>query len=670
MRSRVTDWSPVEFDDDPTPGDVDVVAAVMEDFRARAEWFRSISGLLGTVGRQVEAPTWSGLAGQAFCARLGTLQVATEKATTRNLEAGDAGQKWAEAMFVTQFDADRAPRTAEEAQTEIAVAEASMLALAGSYDQAIAAVVGMTDLVSKYADAPPPPTTHVPSLVEVAAAKRHAESIQSDRDRAARTVEEAQERLEQARADARTAHREFSEAEIRFAAAIQDAASASPDSLFGDLQEFGSAVEALTTMEKVTGSGGVTLMSMLSRLPLDQLKALLAGDPALAQQFWENPPAPERVAGWWLSLDPKRRAAYIEAVPGIIGNLPGVPYKDRNTANRISYEAAKKDPNLTDAQRAVLAAMEMALTPPDEDVPVQLVAFNFFAEPPMLAVGYGDLDTCSPTTWCAGGMGFGAKDALEDWSTASKDLWIAQTELGAANPGVVACFEYDNPDLGGVSFSDSAKKGATRFAAELDGNAEVRNGFSSSYSPISVTAHSYGTTMASIALTKVRTKIDSFVMVGSAGIDTSLVPSLSAINAAHVYTTAASPDQLAPFGAAFSGRANPNPGVTGPFGGSFEGAQAFSSDGDGKDLLAVDGHNPIGKPDKSPMGWIGNAEPSEGHGYYDRNTQSLRNMAAVTTGKLDEVSGPLTDTGKEAAEHNRQAMADLERWSRQMGLGR
>lgn len=324
MRSRVTDWSPVEFDDDPTPGDVDVVAAVMEDFRARAEWFRSISGLLGTVGRQVEAPTWAGLAGQAFCARLGTLQVATEKATTRNLEAGDAGQKWAEAMFVTQFDADRALRTAEEAQAEIAVAEASMLALAGSYDQAIAAVVGMTDLVSKYADTPPPPTTHVPSLVEVAAAKRHAESIQSDRDRAARTVEEAQERLEQARADARTAHREFSEAETRFAAAIQDAASASPDSLFGDLQEFGSAVEALTTMEKVTGSGGVTLMSMLSRLPLDQLKALLAGDPALAQQFWENPPAPERVAGWWLSLDPKRRAAYIEAVPGIIGNLPGV----------------------------------------------------------------------------------------------------------------------------------------------------------------------------------------------------------------------------------------------------------------------------------------------------------------------------------------------------------
>lgn len=669
MRSRVTDWSPVGFDDDPTPGDVDVVTALMEDLRARGAWFWSVSARVSAVGRQVEAPTWSGLAGQACCSRLSTLQVATEKASSRNLEAGDASQKWAEAMFAAQFDADRALRTAEEAQAEIAAAEASMLALAGSYDQAIAAVAGMTDLVSTQADTPHP-QTHVPSLIEVAAAKRHAETIRADRDRAARMVEEAQQRLDRARADARTAHREFSDAEIRFAAAIDHAASASPDSLFGDLQEFTAAVETLTTMEKVTGSGGVTLMSMLTGIPLDQLKALLGGDPALAQQFWETPPAPEAVAGWWHSLDPKWRAAYVEAVPGVIGNLPGVPYTDRNTANLISLNKAAKNPDLTDAQRAVMAAMGKVLVPPAKGVPVQLVAFNFFVEPPTLAVGFGDLDTCSPTTWSAGGMGFGAKDALEDWSDASKNLWIAQKGIDSnACPGVVACFEYDNPDAAGVNFSDSAEKGAARFAAELDGNAEVRNGFSSTYSPISVTAHSYGTTMASIALTTVSTKIDSFVMVGSAGIDTSLVPSLSAIKADRVYTTAASPDQLAPFGSAFSGRANPNPRVTLPFGEAFEGAQAFSSDGDGE-LLAVDGHNPIGKPDTSPTAWIGNAEPSEGRGYYDLGTQALHNMAAITVGRLHEVRGPLTHTGDEAAEHNRQTVADLERLSWQMGLGR
>ena len=671
MRSRVTDWSPVEFTDDPTPGNVDAVAALMDDLRARGEWFHGVSRLLGDVHGRVEDPIWSGLAGQAFCTRVATLQDATAKASTRNREAGDASQEWAEAMFTTQFDADRALRAAEEAQAEIAVEEASIQALSGSYDQALAAVEGMADLVARYAGTPPPPMTHVPSVAEVAAAKLRAEEVRFDRDQAAMRLGDAQHRLEEARARARAAHEEFTHAETRFAAVIEHAATASPDSLFGDLQEFTAALGTLTTIEKATGSGSATLTSVLTKLPLDQLTALLAGDPALAGQFWNHPPAPEAVSGWWLSLNADRRAAFIASVPGIIGNLPGVPYTDRDRANRISYEAAKRDPNLTDAQRKVMAAMEKAITAPAKGVPVQLVAFNFFAEPPMLAVGYGDLDTCSPTTWCAGGMGFGAKDALEDWSEAAKNLWTAQKELDySRNPGVVASFEYDNPDPIDVNFSDSAKKGAARFAAELDGNAEVRNGFTSTYSPISVTAHSYGTTMASIALTKVRTKIDSFVMVGSAGIDLSLVPSLSTIRADQVYTTAATPDLLAPLGAALAGRANPNPGVTLPAGESIGGAQSLSADGDGKDLLAVDGHNPVGKPGGSPTFWTRNAEPSEGHGYYDLNTQSLHNMAAVTTSMLETLSGALTDTEREADAHNQQARNRLDPLTRGIGLGR
>ncbi|WP_431245653.1 alpha/beta hydrolase [Leifsonia xyli] len=671
MRSRVRDWSPVEFHDDPTPGNVDVVAELMDDLRARGLWFTSVSALLNQVRGQVQAPTWSGLAGQVFCARLAALQARSDKASARNREAGDACQRWAEAMFHTQFLADRALRTAEEAQEEIRAAESSIQALTGSYDQALAVVEGMMGLLRTYAHTAPPPKTQLPSPVAVAAARRRAESIEDDRDRAVRTLAEAQERLEHARAEARAAHDEFTQAEARFVAALEHATAASPDSLFDDLQDFTSAVATLTTIEKITGTTAATTMSLLNRLPLDQLTALLADDPALAQQFWDHPPSPEAVSGWWARLGATMRAAYIKAVPGIVGNLPGVPYKDRNVANLNSLNAAAKSPNLTDAQRKVLDAMGKALDAPAKGVPVQLVAFNFFTEPPMLAVGYGDLDNCAPTTWCVGGMAFGAKDALLDWSQAGKNLWNAQKQLDRdSSPGVVACFEYDNPDAASVNFSDSAKKGAARFAAELDGNAEVRNGFFTPYSPISVTAHSYGTTMASIALTRVKTKIDSLVMVGSAGIDTAVVPSVSAIRAAHVYTTAATPDRLAPVGAAFSGRANPNPGVTLPTGESIGGAQAFSSDGDGKKLEPVDGHNPIGKKGGSPNPLNGNAEPSEGHGYYDLNTQSLNNMAAVTTGHLERLSGALTDTGTQAAEHNRQVQEDLERLSRDVGLGR
>jgi hypothetical protein len=174
--------------------------------------------------------------------------------------------------------------------------------------------------------------------------------------------------------------------------------------------------------------------------------------------------------------------------------------------------------------------------------------------------------------------------------------------------------------------------------------------------------------MAAIALTKVKTSIDAFVMVGSAGIDTALVPSLSDLRSADVYTTAATRDQLAPFGAAVSGRANPNPAVTPGLAEAIGGAQAFSSDGDGKDLAPVDGHNPIGKPGGSPFGWVANTEPSEGHGYYDMRTQSLQNMAAVTTDRLDKVSGSLTDTSSAGTKHNQDVEDALDRLTHGQGL--
>jgi len=103
---------------------------------------------------------------------------------------------------------------------------------------------------------------------------------------------------------------------------------------------------------------------------------------------------------------------------------------------------------------------------------------------------------------------------------------------------------------------------------------------------------------------------------------------------------------------------------------SIGGARALSADGDGKDLERVDGHNPIGKADHSSWGWIGNAEPSEGHGYYDLKTQSLHNMAAVTVGRVDKVSGPLTETSEQSAEHNGQIKEDRERLGRHTGSGR
>ena len=98
-------------------------------------------------------------------------------------------------------------------------------------EQALAAVDGMTDLVARYAHTPPLPQTHVPSFVEVAAAKQRAETARSDRDRAARKLEDAQERLAQARADA-----------TREATAIREGADAAAAQARSDATREASAI--------------------------------------------------------------------------------------------------------------------------------------------------------------------------------------------------------------------------------------------------------------------------------------------------------------------------------------------------------------------------------------------------------------------------------------------
>ena len=83
-----------------------------------------------------------------------------------------------------------------------------------------------------------------------------------------------------------------------------------------------------------------------------------------------------------------------------------------------------------------------------------------------------------------------------------------------------------------------------------------------------VIAHSYGTPVTANALTLTRYPVQSFTMLGSAGLDGKVVGTLSDLNierdrwgAPRVFTTQAAGDQLAPLGAALSDRAQPNPGA-------------------------------------------------------------------------------------------------------------
>ncbi|WP_246846225.1 alpha/beta hydrolase [Humibacter ginsenosidimutans] len=254
------------------------------------------------------------------------------------------------------------------------------------------------------------------------------------------------------------------------------------------------------------------------------------------------------------------------------------------------------------------------------------------------------------------GMLSNADSALGDWGRAAANLYVKQEALDPANAHAdVAWIGYNTPGIVGVTSGVDASQGARRLAAELDADHDTRVGDGSPTS-VNVVAHSYGTTTAADALTETAHKVASFTMVASAGLDPLKVTDLARLHVAttHVpgqegrtpaiYTTGASADHLAPFGADVSGRAEPNPGVAAPGAPVIFGAQSFSSDGDvAKGLLPVEGHNPLG----SDGAWwekVTTAAPPPGHGYFDPGTQSLRNIAATSTGRDAFVDGGLTKT--------------------------
>jgi pimeloyl-ACP methyl ester carboxylesterase len=220
---------------------------------------------------------------------------------------------------------------------------------------------------------------------------------------------------------------------------------------------------------------------------------------------------------------------------------------------------------------------------------------------------------------------------------------------------------YDTPDLMSVSTPALAQDGAWRFATELDGTHAAR---AEKLPYVGVVAHSYGTTMAADALTHTKYAVDSFTMLGSAGIDTDTVNSLADLHvknsdgAPAIYTTAAQLDFLAPFGSAMGGRAEPNPEAAQSPGAwaaptvgwlnppkAMGGAQSFSSEGatlpNGEVLKQTKGHSPLGE-DIGPNTLNGIAP--EGYGYLDQETEALRNAAYTTVGQPGNVVGGLKPT--------------------------
>ncbi|KTR04593.1 alpha/beta hydrolase [Curtobacterium luteum] len=371
-------------------------------------------------------------------------------------------------------------------------------------------------------------------------------------------------------------------------------------------------------------------------------EVLAAQDRSVADRLAGMPP--ETVQAWWDGLGGRGSAgehsaaqdALITALPAVIGNLNGVPYWARDQANRLAAQRAEataykklqqakrdrdrslggpralqtqvalnKAQKLYDALRNFNAGARTALNLV-HPLPRQIVSFHP-GEPPLGAFAVGDLDTAESVSYLVPGMGNSLATTTENMRVAS-NIQAYQQNADASPTAMVTWLGYEAPpdaktgDLS-VLGDEHAIRGAPNLAADLLGMRATRP-----EAQINVVAHSYGSTLASIAVAAhPEIHVHSLVTLGSAGIPTT-VPDAAATNAAHMYSAQADErGNVAWFGRTFSISRRVDP-----------------TDNFGATVMATDGAATVNLHDLA-------ARPgTDDHGYLDVGTKTLSKTAKVT----------------------------------------
>lgn len=400
----------------------------------------------------------------------------------------------------------------------------------------------------------------------------------------------------------------------------------------------------------IKAMSGPELLAFLKGLQPEELAAL-AGNRAIADGL-AGLDDPKAVAKWWNGLgDGHGKGSYDEhsaaqdallaAFPVAMGNLNGVAYWARDTANRTALaselssakdraerlRAQRNGPSWSPALEQDLADAEKRLqqltnlssaAEHGTNLPgyrTQLVAFRP-GHPPLGAVSVGDLDTAKNTTFVVPGM----STTLGDTTVvlrAARNLVAEQRGLGADDTAAVAWINYDAPvnfpdNPNEVLRDDKARVGGHQLALDLAGyRATVGQD-----TVLNVAAHSYGTTTAAIGLQEGGKDlgVNSMVNLGSAGMPWT-VPNAAATHADHVYAGTGD-ESIAVLGRVGSARFDPEFPLFGA-----EHLETGPETGPGGPLAGVTAHDPVLHKHEGESG------PK---GYFDLGTSSLYNTAKAT----------------------------------------
>ena len=410
--------------------------------------------------------------------------------------------------------------------------------------------------------------------------------------------------------------------------------------------------DTLTLATAPTSLPGDALLAFLATAPATDLKALakLPGWQRTLQGM-----EPGKIATWWAGMNPQdgqkfstHQQSLLALGAGLFGNLNGIPYSARDTANRawLTQQLADANKQLDAARERMgstfsptpqmsadvitlqirvkaLHNIQRSLNEAKPEAPRFLVGLTADA-PPLAQISIGNLDLATDVTYAVPGMNTSTQD-VAGWVTPSQNLYNAQRSAtqdpaGSTRFAVVAWIGYKTPPVPiiggtadfGVIQGDYARAGAARLGHDLAGFVGTRPD-----ADLNIVTHSYGTTTTADALAAHDYGVKTLTFLASAGIENS-IPDAAALHADHVYAAQApdfTNDRWAVTGRIGSGRENP---VAPTFG-----ATVFGADGE------------AGNPDLMPTTTHNASTPGGGHGYLDPRTESLRNTALATTGQAE-----------------------------------
>ncbi|MEC5149108.1 alpha/beta hydrolase [Cryobacterium sp. GrIS_2_6] len=378
---------------------------------------------------------------------------------------------------------------------------------------------------------------------------------------------------------------------------------------------------------------GSSLLAGLARLSVADISSFVLDFPEQLDSLLAVPPAATEVTGWWTSLGGTERSSLIAAAPRLVGNLEGIPFRERGRANarylnesitdtqqRLAGTLSDDDRTSATHELVILDQVRTALRQADAGPRRSLILLDSTGGG-RAAIALGNPDTADYVGFLVPGMNYTVEAEIVHWTDTANALYREQEKVlaeraaqgaaqgaGQVHAGIatVAWIGYEVPDLFSVGGLDKAIVGADFLEKSSLG---IRSDRGAHQPFISVYAHSYGSTVALTALARGSFDVDALVLVGSPGSQIQSAASLH-VTGENVWV----------------GKADWDPAVNSAFFGSDPGAESY-------------GAHPLGVGGSTDRITGASLTASLGHNaYFEPGSESLHNMALIGTDNADLVT--------------------------------